>query len=1014
MTKLQQQVIALEEAHADLAKSGLDAVLTPLGPLLVGDARFAVTQSEARYRCLIDRLGVIVIELTPSGKIVYTNEATSVITGISTVELLGRNWLEIIKPNHASVPIDKLRREFVESGELKDFQTSIVTIDDSWKVISWNAFDIFDRNSQIERIVYFGIDITEQQRLEQELAIAAIAFDSNEAMMISDAEGSILRVNPAYTELTGYSAADVIGKHHSLLKSDRHKPDFYAEMRKSIHDTGAWTGELWNQRKNGEFYQEFRTINAVKNMQGLVTHYVATHNDITNRKLIENNLIKLSMALEQSQTSVMITDLETKIEYVNQAFVNTTGYSREEIIGQKPSLLKSGKTPKTTYEAMWEALLKGKAWQGEVTNLNKQGEEFIELTWISPIRQLNGEISHYLGVKENITERKQNEILLLAAKEQAETLAATKTQFLANMSHEIRTPMSAIIGFSQLALLKDFPPEARSYLKKINTAATSLLDILNDILDLSKLEAGRLSLILAPFCLDALKDTLYSLFINVAQQHGLALTLEIAPDVPDKLIGDVLRLRQVLINLLGNALKFTSSGSVGLSITLLESDESKARLLFNVKDTGIGIAAEDQSQLFLPFNQADNSNSRRFGGTGLGLSISNDLLKLMDSEILLDSSPGLGSCFSFELVLAIPSKSMQNQVEHELKTRNRILNNTTQVLAGAKILVVEDNTFNQQIIKELLSQAGILSELANNGQEALEMLKQGEFNAVLMDLHMPIMNGFEATKQIRSQACFAILPVIALTASVSQADRELCLAVGMNDFIGKPFNSNQLLSTLAQWIKPEQAIDTASEDLTVVETDIFGNNQLPGFDIKNLLLALSNNQEMAMQLLLSFSASIKNLPAELDTLLAAGEREFAKEKLHTIKGAAGNLGATRLHAAAQALEAEINEGLPTVAVINIFKTACTQVVATMAAVAKAPEVKVGNPELLLECAIELDALLEVNDYISDTLLNTLKTHLLVEQYDVFILLRNTCNKLDYNQTRKVLRQLVTLPEIVEY
>ena len=237
---------------------------------------------------------------------------------------------------------------------------------------------------------------------------------------------------------------------------------------------------------------------------------------------------KLAATLEQSQSSVMITNLDATIEYVNQAFVNNTGYSREEIIGQKPSLLKSDKTTRATYDAMWKALLDGKAWQGEVINRNKQGEEFIELTWISPIRQADGSISHYLGVKEDITERKQKDALLLAAKERAENLTKTKSQFLANMSHEIRTPMAAIIGFSDLALLIDMPTKVNQYVKNINTASNHLLTILNDILDLSKLEAGQMTLKLKHFELAELQESLHGLLINTAQAKGLAFTIDLS------------------------------------------------------------------------------------------------------------------------------------------------------------------------------------------------------------------------------------------------------------------------------------------------------------------------------------------------------------------------------------------------------------------------------------------------------------------------------------------------------
>jgi PAS domain S-box-containing protein len=615
-------------------------------------------------------------------------------------------------------------------------------------------------------------------------------------------EGLFLEVNQGFCDFIGISHQELLTlSFGQITHPDYHLADVEKIGRCLAGEISGFTVENKYLHRKGHLIWGHLTVKLIRHADGSPDYFIEIIEDITRRKEAEDSLRKLSMALEQSQSSVIITDLDATIEYVNEAFVKITGYSREEIIGQKPSLFKSVHTPKETYQSMWSALIAGKAWQGEVINKNKHGDEFIELTWISPIRQPNGEITHYLGVKEDITDRKHNENQLIIAKDRAELLAKTKAQFLANMSHEIRTPMNAILGFSELALNKNFPPEAVDYLQKINTASTSLLDILNDILDLSKLEAGRISIIPAPFHLDDLRGTLYSLFISVAQQQGLKFTLEVAPDVPLNVIGDALRLRQVLINLLGNAFKFTSSGSVSLCITLQQLDESEVRLLFCVKDTGVGIAVEDQHKLFQPFSQVDGSASRNVTGTGLGLAISRDLLKLMGSDFVLKSSAELGSSFSFELILGLSFLSEQDKV-----TPLESVRNFCPLLRGTKVLVAEDNFFNQQIVKELLSLSGIRVELASNGQEALIMLEQGDFDAVLMDLHMPVMDGFEATRQIRGLAQFATLPVIALTACVTQEDREECLAAGMNDFIGKPINTIQLLSTLAEWLNPDHEV----------------------------------------------------------------------------------------------------------------------------------------------------------------------------------------------------------------
>ena len=382
---------------------------------------------------------------------------------------------------------------------------------------------------------------------------------------------------------------------------------------------------------------------------------------------------------------------------------------------------------------------------------------------------------------------------LLAAKELAEQLSKTKSQFLANMSHEIRTPMSAIIGFSDLALLEDMPEVVGEYLNNINSASTSLLAILNDILDLSKLDAGRMAINAQPFNLDELLSSLHGLFINAAQAKDLTLSIDSEQQVPQQLIGDSLRLRQVLINLLGNAIKFTERGSVSLIISLQHLNNQAARLLFSVKDTGIGIDPDLQNKLFLPFSQLDDGYSRNFQGTGLGLVISQELTQLMGGDIKIDSHLGIGSCFSFELQLpVVPSIQAQpiiaaTQIPSNIEVTE---------LSDLRILVVEDEPLNQKLVSLVLKRYGAEVVVANNGAEALKLLDQEAIDAVLMDLHMPIMNGYEATIEIRKQPQFATLPIIALTASVSEEAKQQCLATGMNDFIGKPFKVSELITKL--------------------------------------------------------------------------------------------------------------------------------------------------------------------------------------------------------------------------
>jgi len=435
----------------------------------------------------------------------------------------------------------------------------------------------------------------------------------------------------------------------------------------------------------------------------------------------------------------------------------------------------------------------------EELGLNLGAIDYITKPFVIPV--VKARIHNYIKLK-------QHEEKLIAAKEQAEKLAKTKARFIANMSHEIRTPMSAIIGFSQLALLKEMSADIRAYLKNIHHASTNLLGILNDILDFSKLEVGRIAIEHIPFHLNTLLDGLYSQFVDTTKRKNLVFNIEVESNVPLQLIGDTLRLHQVLSNLISNAIKFTTQGSVTLRISLQQLNLDQTQLLFCVSDTGIGLSVEDQKTLFRPFSQADDTISRRFGGTGLGLAISNDLLQLMGGQFLVTSILGLGSCFSFELMLEISPSSIEFQSTDPCARSNMIFGDPAQRLKGIRVLLVEDNLLIQQVVQGFLEPSGISLEIANNGQEALVLLNQAEFNGVLMDIHMPIMNGFEATQKIRSLSRFATLPIIALSAGITQAEQNKCKLAGMNDFIAKPIDSNQLLLTLEKWLNPSKTINS--------------------------------------------------------------------------------------------------------------------------------------------------------------------------------------------------------------
>jgi len=496
-------------------------------------------------------------------------------------------------------------------------------------------------------------------------------------------------------------------------------------------------------------------------------------------------------AFKHSPDGTMVLNKKVEIIQVNKAFEILTGYCEDEARFKNPKFLKdpSYKYTKVFFKEMWGSIKENGFWSGEVHNIRKNGEKYIQHISIGVVKR-DGKIINYIGVASDVTQGKKMERETLQAKEASEQANLAKNIFLANMSHEIRTPLNAILGFSELLLSTSLNSEQKNYIDKTNNAASSLLHILNDILDIAKIEAHKFMIIKAPFKPRRVIQQSVDILVLQAQKKCLVLSYEIDEEIPEYLIGDSKRIRQIMINLINNAIKFTEKGYVHINLFLLQKDINECIIEFVVSDSGIGIKESNQKKLFEHFTQVDDSLTRELGGTGLGLAICKQLVDVMDGSIEVESEYGKGSTFSFELKLTLPK---------QLQAKKSRVQEHTISFKNLKILLVEDNKDNSEVTSLILTKMGADIDEAINGNMALEMVRKKKYDFVLMDIQMPKMDGLQATQILRDEG-FTNLLIIALSAHASQIEQERSLNAGMNVHLNKPFRIETLQEILMHWL----------------------------------------------------------------------------------------------------------------------------------------------------------------------------------------------------------------------
>ncbi len=802
-----------------------------------------LVESRERMRSVIDQIVEGVVAIDERGTVELFNPAAERIFGYKVREIVGRNVNLLMPAPHRNLHDEYLRR-YAETGERRIIGRVVEVTgqrkDGSLIPLHLSVGEIV--LSEGRRFVGVIRDISEIKKAERalqesenrlrELSVLqqAVLDGANYSIISTDPDGTIRTFNAAAERWLGYRAEEIIGRCTPGIFHDdqevRRRADaltgelgraippgfevLVAKARLGIPDEYEWT----YIRKNGERFPVSLSVTALRNAAGEITGFLGIGSDITARRQAEEELRKLSQVVKQSPLAVIITTPAGNIDYVNPGFTEITGYTAAEVQGLNPRILKSGQKSPEEYKLLWDTITAGRVWQGVFYNKRKDGGHYWASASISPIRNPQGEISHYVGTQEDITPLKLTEQALQEAKEAAEKANRAKSDFLASMSHEIRTPMNAIIGMAELLAETPLTPEQQQYVRLFRSAGENLLNIINDILDLSKVEAGQLHLETASFHLGEIVEKTCEIMAIRAHEKNIELACRIAGDVCLDLVGDAARLQQVLINLVGNAVKFTEAGEVVVQVDReAESGEpfeggGDCFLHFAVRDTGIGIPRDKLEHIFERFTQADSSTTRKYGGTGLGLTISRQLAELMGGRIWVESTVGQGSIFHF-------TARFRRQEHPELPSRTPEAD-----ISGLRILVVDDSATNRLILKEALSQAGGLVTESENGPEALKLLRESRqrrnpFQVVLLDQQMPGMTGFEVAAAIQQEPELAGMTILMLTSEHRGEDIARVKSLGMAAYLIKPVKRAELFQALSRSLaKPDSATAPAQAEET--------------------------------------------------------------------------------------------------------------------------------------------------------------------------------------------------------
>lgn len=804
-----------------------------------------IKEAEEQYRKLVETANDVIFRVDLSGNFTYINPTGARMANMGIDELIGTNFVSLVEPEFHK-PMFKLYKDQLDNEtESTYIEYRIISQDKQEVWLGQNVQLIFQNGFPIEYLAV-ARDITERVKSDNELKRSNEKYKKLfeggfDGVIRFDADRNFLEWNSKIESMLGYSSEELSGMHISkIMHPDDIKniAPFYQKLIKDGYYTN-YIGRIVS--KTGKIiYIEVNSTATYEN--GIANGSIDNVRDISGRVQLEKAIIrseeKYRGILENLELGLLEVNQQDIITKVYPSFCKLTEYSEEDLLGKNPNDLLLHPDSIKTMQDENKKRTEGKASVYEVQIKQKSGG----YKWIiisgAPFYDEYGEIQGTIGVHLDISAQKQMQNDLKEANKVAQASSKAKEIFLANMSHEIRTPLNAVIGLSNLLKQTDLAPQQIEYASNINNAAQSLLLLVNDILDITKIESGKLELHNSKFNLRKTLSTTLSSTGYLAEKKNLKINLDIDPNLQEHYLGDELKICQILINLINNAIKFTAEGTVTIRVTCLHSENNIHQIEIKVEDTGKGIAPEALSTIFEDFNQEDASISKDFGGTGLGLSICKKLVHLLGGDLTVKSELNVGTTFSFKLELA-------GLTENE----SEAINKEEPVLdwSNVKILVAEDNPINQFVIESTIENWNGTIDLASNGKEAINMLSTQEYDIVLMDLQMPEMDGITATKFIRQEMNLN-LPIIAFTANAMKTEKDRCFAVGMDDYISKPFQENQLQSKIIHLILKK----AENKELILNEQIVESIDNSPFFSIQRLHDLSRGNKSFIQKMLLIF------------------------------------------------------------------------------------------------------------------------------------------------------------------